>query len=290
MSLAGVAKETLAIVAAGRYRAPSGATRELGPELAAARAGTRLYEPEELAALVADLPALAGPPPAVTVTAETTSAAARRLAATGPVAALNFASAKNPGGGFLGGAKAQEEDLARGSALYDCQLTARGYYDANRACASMLYTDHLIWSPAVPCFRDDQLALLEDPYRCGFITAPAPNAGEALRRDPRARRAITATLVRRAAMVLAVAVAEGARRLVLGAWGCGVFRNQPAEVADVFGAALAAPPFAGAFDEVCFAIYDRSPDRATLRAFQARLVPGGASLPSVLDRDLPRQR
>ena len=57
MSLAGVAKETLAIVAAGRYRAPSGATRELGPELAAARAGTRLYEPEELAALVADLPA-----------------------------------------------------------------------------------------------------------------------------------------------------------------------------------------------------------------------------------------
>lgn len=73
-------------------------------------------------------------------------------------------------------------------------------------------------------------------------------------------------------MVLAVAAAEGARRLVLGAWGCGVFRNDPAQVADVFAGLLAAPRFAGAFDLACFAIHDRSPDQRTLAAFRARLA------------------
>ena len=270
MSLAGVAKETHAIVAAGRYRAPSGAVRELGPWLAAAHAGTRLYAPAELAALL-DRPGPGGAAPAITVTAESTSAAARRLAATGPVAALNFASARNPGGGFLGGARAQEEDLARGSALYDCQRLARGYYDANRASASLRYTDHVIWSPDVPCFRDDRLDLLEQPYRCGFLTAPAPNAGEVRRRQRDEAGLIGPTLARRAGLVLTVAAAEGARRLVLGAWGCGVFQNDPAMVADAFATWLAAPRFAGCFDEACFAILDRRPGQPTLAAFRARL-------------------
>ena len=275
MSLAGIAKHNLAIVADRGYRAPSGVRRDLGGWLDAARAGTRLYTPDELARLLAAPGAADGAPTSastITVTAESTAAAARRLAATGPVAALNFASARNPGGGYLRGAKAQEEDLARASALYDCQLEARGYYDANRACASLLYTDHIIWTPAVPCFRDDRLDLLEQPYRCDFITAPAPNAGEALRRDPAAGPAIAAALHHRAGLVLAVAADQRARRLVLGAWGCGVFRNQPPAVADAFATWLTHPRFAGCFDLVCFAILDRSTDQATLTAFRDRLT------------------
>jgi len=66
--------------------------------------------------------------------------------------ALNFASAKNPGGGFLGGAKALEEDMARASALYHCLLRQSEYYTINRAGNSMLCTDH-IYSPLVPFFR-----------------------------------------------------------------------------------------------------------------------------------------
>jgi len=212
--------------------------------------------------------------PRIEVTAETTASAARRLAADGAVAALNFASAKNPGGGFLGGAKAQEEDLARCSALYPCLVTQRAYYDENRACDSMLYTDHVIYSPRVPFFRDDRLGLLEEPYLCSIVTAPAPNAGEALRRDPDARPAISQALARRTAMVLAIAAAQEERRLVLGAWGCGVFRNDPAEVAAVFADALAAPRLAGAFDRIVFAIHDRTPARSTLAAFERRF--GGA--------------
>src|SRR6185312_12808515 len=95
------------------------------------------------------------------------------------VVALNFASAKNPGGGFLGGAKAQEEDLCRCSALYTCQLTQSAYYEVNRATSSMLYTDNIIYSPDVPFFRDDRLQLLDEPFTVSIITAPAPNAGQA---------------------------------------------------------------------------------------------------------------
>jgi uncharacterized protein (TIGR02452 family) len=267
MSLAGIAKHTLSIVANAGYVAPSGARRDLRAAIDHAINGTYLYRPAELEALVAGAAPDAGAP-RLEVTEETTATAARRLATDGRVAALNFASAKNPGGGFLGGAKAQEEDLARCSALYTCQLTARDYYDDNRACDSMLYTDNIIYSPSVPFFRDDRLDLLEEPYLCSIITAPAPNAGEALRRDAAAGPAISRALARRAAMVLAVAADRNERRLVLGAWGCGVFRNDPAEVAARFSALLGSPRFAGAFDVVVFAIRDRRPGQATLAAFR----------------------
>lgn len=281
MSLAGVGKETVSIVDRGEYALASGDRVSIADAVARAVRGTCLYTPDELAMLEA----LPPDPPAsscrVEVTGETTAAAARRLVereGEARVAALDFASAKNPGGGFLGGAKAQEEDLARCSALYACQITQPAYYEANRAESSMLYTDHLIYSPDVPFFRDERLDLLPAPFLVSILTSPAPNAGEALKRDAGARRAIRATLDRRADHVLRVAAAQGHRTLVLGAWGCGVFRNDPVEVADVFARALAAPRFAGAFARVVFAVYDRSADRANLRAFEQRF--GAASSPA----------
>jgi len=65
------------------------------------------------------------------------------------VGVLNFASAKNPGGGFLNGAMAQEESLAASSGLYRTLLRNEEYYTANRACGSMMYTDYAIYSPDV---------------------------------------------------------------------------------------------------------------------------------------------
>lgn len=79
------------------------------------------------------------------------------------VGVLNFASAKNPGGGFLNGAMAQEESLAASSGLYGTQLRNEGYYKANRACKSMMYTHHAIYSPDVVFFRDERFELLERP-------------------------------------------------------------------------------------------------------------------------------
>jgi uncharacterized protein (TIGR02452 family) len=276
MSLVGIAKETLRIIEEGRYVGRDGTVDVRLPIDEAVRL-TRLYDPETLTALVdgASAPTTSTDGArgmSVEVTNETTAAACRRLIGEGieDVLALNFASAKNPGGGFVSGAKAQEEDLARCSALYACQLNAWGYYDANRAERSMLYTDHLIYSPRVPFFRDEGLELLPAPFVASVITSPAPNAGEVLRRDPAARPRILAALRTRGAHVLAVARAHAHGTLVLGAWGCGVFRNDPDDVAEMFASHLASRVFASAFDRVVFAVYDRSSAQANLRAFERR--------------------
>src|SRR5262245_40676035 len=177
MGLAGLARETLGIVDAGRYTAPSGRTVDIGAAVAEAIAGTRLYDPDQLAGLVSRTGPDAGGPAVVEVTGEGTAEAGARLVADGEtdVAMLNFASARRVGGGFLGGAQAQEEELCRASALYRCLETVPAYYEANRAQRSALYTDRVIWSPAVPFVRDRRRVLLETPFRVGVVPAPAPS-------------------------------------------------------------------------------------------------------------------
>lgn len=90
------------------------------------------------------------------------------------------------------------------------------------------------------------------------------------RRDPMMGAEVEACLRHRAGLVLAAMRGQGERNLVLGAWGCGVFRNSPAVVADAFGRWLEGPVFAGAFDQVVFAIYDPSKSQTTLAAFLER--------------------
>ena len=76
---------------------------------------------------------------------------------------------------------------------------------------------------------------------------------------------------RRAGYVLTVAHVNGARNLVLGAWGTGVFKNDPELVADAFGQWLESPRFAGAFDRVVFAIYAAGlPGQVSLEVFRQR--------------------
>jgi uncharacterized protein (TIGR02452 family) len=264
------------IVERGEYALPSGARVSIAAEVERAVRGTVLYTPRDLEALAVPSvseSAAGGGPCRIEVTGETTAVAASRLIereGEARVVALNFASAKNPGGGFLGNAKAQEEDLARCSALYACQITKRAYYDANRASESMLYTDHIIYSPGVPFFRDDRLALLAKPFLVSIITAPAPNAGQAAQKGKGESEKVKGVLDARAGKVLAVAAAHGHRVLVLGAWGCGVFRNEPRDVAEVFARWLDHPRFSGAFDRVVFAVYDRGQGTPNLRAFQER--------------------
>jgi uncharacterized protein (TIGR02452 family) len=272
MSLRNMANETLQLLEAGGYRASDGSWVDLAQAQARAVEGSFVLTPERGAALLAE----AGPggaPPVVEVTEERTQEAAWRLVVgegREHVVVLNFASARNPGGGFLNGAKAQEEDLARSSGLYPCLVGQELYYRSNREQDSMLYTDHLIYSPQVPWFRTRSRDLLDQVFVASVITAPAPNAGQALRRDPAAGEAIEAALRQRAGLVLALARAQGHRELVLGAWGCGVFMNDPAMVADAFGRWLASETFAGAFERVTFAIYDRSKGREVGAAFERR--------------------
>jgi uncharacterized protein (TIGR02452 family) len=267
--LRGIAQQTEQIVTAGAYRAPAGHEVSLAAAVEAAREGTRMFGPGPVAVLPGSLKVCVDT--LFEVTGESSLEAARRFA--GPVAVLNFASARNPGGGYLNGAQAQEEALCRASALYTCLLRAREFYDHHRAHRDPFYTDRVIHSPAVPVFRDESGALLDEPYTAGFLTAAAPNAGVVLRRAPERAAELPRALAVRAERVLETAVAHGYRRLVLGAWGCGVFRNDPAQVAGAFRTLLGPDGrFAGAFEHVVFGILDRTKGNTVREAF-ARAFP-----------------
>jgi uncharacterized protein (TIGR02452 family) len=80
----------------------------------------------------------------VEITNETTLSAATRLIQQGlKTVVLNFASATSPGGGFLNGARAQEEYLARSSCLYQC-IRHNPMYEYHRTQNDPLYSDYMI--------------------------------------------------------------------------------------------------------------------------------------------------
>ncbi|MCU1348135.1 MAG: hypothetical protein JWO56_1165 [Acidobacteria bacterium] len=265
-------RETVEIVQRGWYDSENGKRVDIAEAAAAAIRGTELVRSDD------PLPqALVSQPVAgtVEVTAETTLSAARRLTASGArVIALNFASAKNPGGGFLSGSEAQEESLARSSALYACLEPQHGFYDFNRELRSPLYSDHILFSPDVPVFRDDAGRLLDEPYLASFITAPAVNAGAVLDNQPEKTSQIRPALARRLQRVLAIAASKPCDALVLGAWGCGVFRNKPADIVEVFHRALGPKgAFHQRFPLVVYAVYDQSPTQATREVFRRLALP-----------------
>ena len=266
-----IAVENQSIAADGHYYARrSGTPVSIKDALEAAASGTRCYQPDE----PLDPPEPGSSEPTrIDVTAEKSLDAARRLCDSGPgeVAVLNFASARNPGGGYLRGAKAQEEDLCRESLLYTCLVRAQhDYYEPHRASDELLYSDRVIWSPRVPVHRGNDGALLTEPYRISFLTSAAPNATQVLRRDPDADPRISGSLHHRAGRVLDVAAHHGVRRLVLGAWGCGVFGNRPSVVAGSFRQHFRTG-FHHVFDEVVFAVWDRTSESANRRPFEAFL-------------------
>jgi uncharacterized protein (TIGR02452 family) len=273
-----VAQETLAILEEGTYLHPSGRRIPFREELAEARSRSVLYSPDQFRRVLRQRDQLlggrSGGPVAFEVVNETTLHAARRLVEEEPgarVLALNFASARHPGGGFLKGAQAQEESLARASGLYACIAPFQEMYDANDRFPSCLYTDHMIYSPDVPVFRDDADALLERPYPVSFVTAPAVNVGALRRNEPGRLDEVGPVMLARTEKVLSLAVVHGHDALVLGAWGCGVFANDPGCVAGWFHQHLAGEgTFRGAFRKVVFAVLDRTGDHSTIGPFERR--------------------
>lgn len=260
-----IALAAVEIMNDGRYTNLLGETVDIADDLRRAVAGTVSYPPG------ASLPRFA-PGTAATrfeVTNETTLAVAERLARAGVRAvALNFASAKHPGGGFLRGAQAQEESLCRTSGLYAC-INGDPMYASHAGKPSGFYTDHAIYSPGVPVFFTDAGNPLPQPYPCSFITAAAVNAGVFLSLPNASRAKVRDEMGRRIEKVLAIAAGHGHEAVVLGAWGCGVFKNDPEEVAGLFRSALDGP-FRGAFRQAVFAVLDWSEDRHFIGPFDRR--------------------
>lgn len=266
------AHETLAILNSGTYSLPDGEIVSLRADLGAACAGTTLYGPDDIDTLLTQTTVqTSNYSTTIRVSNQTTLEAAHSLLTDySNVTSLNFASAKNPGGGFLSGSQAQEESLARASGLYSTLQTQPHFYTIHRQEGTSLYSDHVIFSPQVPVFRSELGYLLVNPWKTNFITAAAVNAGAIRQNEPTQVVNIIPTMERRVRMVLAIAALHGSEALVLGAWGCGVFQNDPAVIATIFASALSESIFRGRFAHVEFAVYDSSSSRETYKTFKER--------------------
>ncbi len=162
-------------------------------------------------------------------------------------AVLNFASAVNPGGGVRKGSSAQEESLCRISTLYPSlrdDYMWRNFYLPHRKAADRRNNDDLIYTPGVVVFKsdDDYMSLLRSDrwYSVNVITAAAPDLREPRPGDSDYGRPymkiteneLVSLHIKRMRRILSVAAGEGNEIVVLGAFGCGAFRNPPYIVAE----------------------------------------------------------
>ena len=146
----------------------------------------------------------------------------------GRVAILNFASYKHPGGGFMVGSRAQEESLCHESFLYNVlREFDNTYYEENRnALNKGLYKHRALYSPNVRFIRDNNETI------CDVITCAAPNFSAAERHVSREYN--NRVLTERVRFVLDIAKRENVDTFIVGAFGCGVFRQDPKVLADCF--------------------------------------------------------
>jgi len=194
------------------------------------------------------------------------------------VAVLNFASAKNPGGGFLNGSMAQEESLANHSGLYAC-LKGDKMYDHHHQMKGGIYTDWCIFSPDVPVFRrESNGSLISAPWLMSVISSPCLNrsAKKGVSAGAMATNELKEAIRKRMMRFLSVLAAHHSVNLVLGAWGCGVFANDPLMIAILFADLLTRHPlFQNRWPNVVFAVLDSSREGSTISPFSQAF--GGSS-------------
>ena len=185
------------------------------------------------------------------------------------IAVLNFASATNPGGGVVHGSRAQEESLCRCSTLYPVLATEelwKKFYKFHRDNYTAKYTDACIFTPKIFVIKSDedlpQKLPQEKWIQVDVLTCAAPN----LKTHPNNKYNPGSTKParitdeelfeihkQRGRHILSIAAHHEADILILGAFGCGAFKNNPNVVAKAYAEIL--PEFDGFFQKIAFAVY-----------------------------------
>lgn len=188
-------------------------------------------------------------------------------------ALLNFASYKNPGGAFLTGSKAQEECLCHTSTLFNVISEQKDYYEWNKQHLNRgLYLNRALYSPDI-IFEDKN----GKAYKCDVITCASPNRSIALSALITNSKGFSEeenekVLLDRINYVRDICLNEGVERVILGAWGCGVFQQIPSVVAQGFQNA-----FYGTGIECIYAIPDEKTYKPFKEVFDKPLIKGEIS-------------
>ena len=246
------------------------------PELAAAiRASNHMQEVILESDAVKTCPPIFAEPAEIIVSKKRSFEAARNYS-NYPTCVLNFASATNPGGGVVWGSTAQEECLCRCSTLY-ANLTSQKvwelFYEAHREQHNQLYNDDCIYTPDVVVFktdtRDPQLMHPDDWWDVNVITCAAPN----LRPDRNGNMQVRISNqelydlhVKRMRRILNIAAIKENAVVILGAYGCGAFRNPPGIVASALRHVV--EEFHYHFRVIEFAVYCSPRDAQNYQVFQ----------------------
>jgi uncharacterized protein (TIGR02452 family) len=199
------------------------------------------------------------------------------------VCVLNFASATNPGGGVVNGSSAQEECICRCTTLYPCLNTDamwNAFYKPHRKAANPLYNNDCIYTPDVCVFKSDtnfpEVMPKDECWNVNILTCAAPNLREhpSNAMNPHAGdKAVKITsaeleklLTKRIRRIFEIAVANGNEILILGAFGCGAFRNPPQIVAKVFNTVM--QDYLCCFDTIEYAVYHTEREIENYEAFK----------------------
>ncbi|EJD08153.1 uncharacterized protein FOMMEDRAFT_144210 [Fomitiporia mediterranea MF3/22] len=236
---------------------------------------------KECKVLIMQTSTLAGARLLATTTARLGSSSVETERDDNKIGILNFASAKHPGGGFLNGAEAQEESVARSSTLYPSLMcpVAEPFYTLHRHDPQAGYYSHsMIYSPNVLLLRDDE-GSWQRPVVADILTSPAVNAGVVKqsvmgRLSPKSETAKIERVMReRASRALYAFERNGVRHLVLGAWGCGVFQNDVRTIATIWADLLGREEsrFRRSFDRVIFAVLGEKMYKEFEAAFTVRV-------------------
>lgn len=246
---------------------------------------TKLYSAWETPAIPDDLPDFQTKIEVLPQKSFETAVQLRNIYPDARIAVHNFASATNPGGGVKKGSRAQEESLCRCSNLYPCldqPALKQNYYYYHRNLNDLRYTDACIWSPDVKIFKSDdpipERLPESDWCTVDILTCAAPNlrlkpynsmnpgkGGSALELND---RELGKLHDKRARHLLSVALANRDEVLVLGAFGCGAFRNNPYVVARAYHNVLNEPEFRNKFRHIAFAIYYTQREQGNFEAFR----------------------
>ena len=202
------------------------------------------------------------------------------------VAVHNFASASNPGGGVVRGSGAQEECLCRCSTLYfdlDVKEMWDGFYNPHRAAADPIHNDDLIYTPDVIVFKTDtsnpKLMPESEWYKVDVVTCAAPNLksnptnifnpGDGNKQVIVKDNELLAIHEKRLRRILDVAANNGVEAIILGAFGCGAFKNKPEVVA--LAAKNVIKDYLHAFKVIEYAVYCRPNDDRNYKVFERNM-------------------
>ena len=178
-------------------------------------------------------------------------------------AVLNMASRQNPGGGVLNGAGAQEENLFRRTNLFLSMYPFAPYaeeYGLEKSTHHYPLDQNFggVYTPDACVFRgleQDGYPLLEEWFNLSFISVPAMNR-PTLGADGKIIPEQVAGIKNKMRTLFRIGLLKGHDSLVLGAWGCGAFRNPPAQIARLFHEVMEESEFKNKFRKIVFAIIE----------------------------------